>query len=85
MSEPMTYQYVRKYSKKLGLKTHIHVHMCFPASFIYSSVHNKNIFIADSKLRADPRGDLPFFVSGIFANFCKSTLFFAHFCASERA
>ena len=37
------------------------------------------------RLRADPRRELPFLVSGIFANFCKSTLFFAHFCASERA
>ena len=36
-------------------------------------------------LRADPRRELPFFDPGIFANFCKSTLFFAHFCASERA
>ena len=38
-----------------------------------------------SCLRADPRAELPYFVSGIFANFCKSMLFFAHFCASERA
>jgi hypothetical protein len=37
------------------------------------------------KLRADPHGNLAFFACGFFANFCKSTLFFAHFCASERA
>ena len=38
-----------------------------------------------TRLRADPRGELPFFACGFFANFCKSTLFCAHFCASERA
>ena len=36
-------------------------------------------------LRADPRGELHIFACGIFANFCKPMLFFAHFCASERA
>jgi len=36
-------------------------------------------------LRADPRENIPFFACGIFANFCKSASFFAHFCASERA